>query len=114
MDMLTIVTLQKTAETFLPSMQGGRSGPGGGRPAGSAALLSLPGPLPSELRPERRRSRPQAARGPALRRLRLLAARQRDLTAAAEGPQHGENGPIKRFITEWIRRLIYSLLGIEF
>lgn len=71
-------------------LQGGGAGPGGGRPASPAALLSLPGPLPAELRPERRPPRPQAPRRLAVRRLRLLAARQRDLAAAAEGPQHGE------------------------
>lgn len=77
-------------------MQGGGSGPGCRRPARSAALLPLPGSLSAELRPERHRSWAPAPRGPALRRLRLLAARQRDLTSAAEGPQYGEDRPIKK------------------
>lgn len=86
-----------------PSLQGGGAGPGGGRPARPAALLSLPGPLPAELRPERRPPRPQAPRRLAVRRLRLLAARQRDLAAAAEGPQHGEGGACKELIAEWMK-----------
>lgn len=90
------VNLRRSDSSFAPPppppTQGGSSGPGGRRPPGPAALLSLPGPLPAQLRPERRGARAPAPRGPALRRLRLLAARQRDLAAAAEGPQHGERG----------------------
>lgn len=84
--------------SFCPSLahwrplQGGGPGPGGRRPPGAAALLPLPGPVSPQLRPERGGARPAPARRPALRRLRLLAARQRDLAAAAEGPQHGEGG----------------------
>lgn len=76
--------------SLLRPLQGGGPGPGSRRPPGPAALLPLSGPLPAQLRPERRGARAAAPRRPAVRRLRLLAARQRDLAAAAQGPQHGE------------------------
>lgn len=92
-----------------PSTQGGSSGPGGGRPAGSAALLSLPGSMSTELRTERRPSWAPAPRGPALWRLRLLATCQRDLTSAAEGPQYGE-----KTHTPYVHTAVYHQTTTDF
>lgn len=76
--------------TTLPPAQGGGARPGGWHGARAAAALPLPRALPAQLRAARQRAWAAAARGAALRRLRLRATRDGDRTAGAARAPHGE------------------------
>uniref|UniRef100_A0A2K6GTD1 SREBF chaperone n=1 Tax=Propithecus coquereli TaxID=379532 RepID=A0A2K6GTD1_PROCO len=65
------------------AVQGGSAWPCRGHRPCAAAALPLPHSLPAQLRAARRRIRPAEARGFALRRLRLHAARDGDRAAGA-------------------------------